>query len=463
MKALFLPLFLLVSTVLWGQVTINVTLPVNTPQGEDIYIAGSFNSWNPADLAYKLTQKPGNVYTIDIAAQTGTIKFKFTRGSWATVEATANGSFRPDREFTFGNGQTIDLTIDGWEDQKAGGNSTALSNVKVISNTFAMPQLGRTRRVLIYLPNNYAVDSPTRYPVIYMHDGQNVFDAATSFAGEWGVDETLSQLEINGDKGVIVVAIDNSSNRIAEYTPYKNSQYGGGEGDKYVDFIVQTLKPYIDANFRTLSNRQNTAIAGSSLGGVISLYAAVKYQGVFSKVGVFSPAYWINKDSLQNFITSTGYKQPLRVYTVGGKNESQSLVGDISDIENTLTQAGFDAAQRKVSIHNDGAHSEWYWKREFGSVYQWLFANTNTTSLKEIHSPTFDYKLYPNPADTQLIITLGDAQMATYKIYDVKAKLVAEGKIVGLETIDIRHLLPATYRIEVVLGKEIVNKSFVKR
>ena len=277
------------------------------------------------------------------------------------------------------------------------------------------------------------------------------------------MDETLSQLEINGDKGVIVVAIDNSSNRIAEYTPYKNSQYGGGEGDKYVDFIAQTLKPYIDANFRTLSNRQNTAIAGSSLGGLISLYAAVKYQGVFSKVGVFSPAYWINKDSLQNFITSTGYKQPLRIYTIGGKNESQSLVGDINDIENTLTQAGFDAAQRKVSIHNDGAHSEWYWKREFGSVYQWLFANTNTTSLKEIHSPTFDYKLYPNPADTQLIITLGDAQMATYRIYDVKAKLVAEGKIVGLETIDIRHLLPATYRIEVVLGKEIVNKSFVKR
>lgn len=462
MKAFFLPLFLLVNVALWAQVTINVTLPVNTPLGESIYIAGSFNSWNPIDVAYKLTQKSGNVYTIDIAAQTGTIKFKFTRGSWATVEATANGSFRPDREFTFGNGQTIDLTIEGWEDQKAGGNSTALSNVKVISNTFAMPQLGRTRRVLIYLPNNYTIDSLSHYPVIYMHDGQNVFDAATSFAGEWGVDETLSLQEINGGKGVIVVAIDNSSDRIAEYTPYQNSQYGGGEGDKYVDFIVQTLKPYIDANFRTLSNRQNTAIIGSSLGGLISLYAAVKYQDVFSKVGVFSPAYWINKDLLQNYIINTGYKQPLRIYTLGGKNESQSLVGDISDIENTLTQAGFDVTQRKVSIHNDGAHSEWYWKREFGAAYQWLFTNS-TTSLNEEYLPIFDYKLYPNPADTQLIIALGDAQMGTYKIYDTQAKLIVEGKIVGIETIDIRYLLPATYRIEVCVGKEIVNKSFVKR
>ncbi len=462
MKAFFLPLFLLVNAALWAQVTINVTLPANTPQGEDIYVAGSFNSWNPADTAYKLSPKTGNTYTIAIGAQTGTIKFKFTRGSWATVEATANGSYRPDREFTFGNGQTIDLTIDGWEDQKAGGNSTALPNVKVISNTFAMPQLGRTRRVLIYLPNNYVADSTTHYPVIYMHDGQNIFDAATSFAGEWGVDETLSQLEKNGNKGAIVVAIDNGSDRIAEYTPYKNSQYGGGEGDKYVDFIVQTLKPYIDANYKTLADRQNTAIAGSSLGGLISLYAAIKYQNVFSKVGVFSPAYWINKDSLQGFISNTGFKQPLRIYTIGGKNESQNLVGDINDVEQTLSQAGFDIAQRKVTIHNDGAHSEWYWKREFGAAYQWLFTANTATTLKAPPA-TFDYKLYPNPADTQIIITLSHAQQATYKIYNTQVKLVTEGKIEGTQIINIEDLLPATYRIEVSVGKEIVNKWFVKR
>ena len=133
-----------------------------------------------------------------------------------------------------------------------------------------------------------------------MHDGQNVFDAATSFAGEWNVDDSLSIMQMNGDSGAIVVAIDNGGQyRLDEYCPYNNPTYGGGQGDLYADFLVSTLKPAIDSAFRTRPDRLNTAIAGSSVGAYIALYAGIKYQNVFSKIGSFSPAYWF-EDSIYN-------------------------------------------------------------------------------------------------------------------------------------------------------------------
>jgi metallo-beta-lactamase class B len=145
--------------------------------------------------------------------------------------------------------------------------STATASVSILDTAFAMPQLERTRRIWLYLPPGYAA-STRRYPVLYMHDGQNLFDAATSFAGEWGVDETLDSLHALGDPGVIVVGIDNGRmKRMDEYTPWHNTRYGGGEGDAYVDFLTQTLKPYVDAHYRTLAERVHTGVAGSSMGG----------------------------------------------------------------------------------------------------------------------------------------------------------------------------------------------------
>src|SRR3712207_4115220 len=132
-----------------------------------------------------------------------------------------------------------------------------------LDTAFAMPQLGRTRRVWIYLPPDYATSSK-RYPVLYMHDGQNVFDAATSYAGEWGVDEALDSLHAAGDHGAIVVAVDNGhQQRMNEYSPWKHPQAGGGEGDGYVDFLALTLKPYVDARYRTRPDAASTGIMGS--------------------------------------------------------------------------------------------------------------------------------------------------------------------------------------------------------
>jgi len=233
-KFLGLLIGLFTSIVASAQLTIIVDkIPNNTPGNDAIYIAGDFQGWNPGDASYILTKDTSlNRYQITLAAGTGDILFKFTRGSWPKVESNANGTAIPNRSYSGAEGDTIYLQILGWEDLNGngGGQSTAASNVSILSDSFYLPQLDRYRRIWLYLPPDYG-NTNYSYPVLYMHDGQNVFDAHTSFSGEWQVDETLNALHANGDTGIIVVAIDNGQNfRIEEYTPWTNTTYGGGRG-----------------------------------------------------------------------------------------------------------------------------------------------------------------------------------------------------------------------------------------
>lgn len=369
-----LPLFLLVAVALPAQVTLRVTsVPANTPEGATIYVAGSFNSWNPAATA--LVADGNGKYSCVIAEGKGTAEFKFTRGSWATVEGNATGKYLPNRTFSFtGSAQTLNLSILSWEDTGAGSPGTAATNVQILNNAFQIPQLNRTRRIWIYLPPDYQT-STKRYPVLYMHDGQNLFDNATAFAGEWQVDETLNRLHSEGDYGAIVVGIDNGgADRINEMTPWENTQYGGGEGDKYLQFIVETLKPYIDANFRTLAKAEHTALIGSSLGGLISTYGGVKYPNVFSKIGSFSPAYWIVSSELNSWLSAAPVNlSATRLYTVAGSNESASMVAEIEKVRANLQSKGIISIEK---LDTYGQHNENYWKGEFEAAYKWLFTTT---------------------------------------------------------------------------------------
>lgn len=197
---------------------------------------------------------------------------------------------------------------------------TASPNVAVVDTAFAMPQLGRTRRIWVYLPPGYAA-SDRRYPVLYMHDGQNVFDAATSYAGEWGVDEALDSLAAAGDPGIIVVAIDNGPERIAEYSPWTHPRAGGGQGDAYVDFLANTLKPWVDARYRTRPGPQHTGIMGSSMGGLISLAAAFRMPDVFGQIGVFSPSLWFSDSAFVAARESRPSGVRPRFYFVSGGGE----------------------------------------------------------------------------------------------------------------------------------------------
>lgn len=210
MKNLFYTLFLLSFFIGMSQVTLRITsIPGNTPPSSTIYLAGSINNWNAGDANYIMQPDGLGAYQIIIPQGTGSVEYKFTRGSWPTVEGNASGGFLPNRTFTFtGSPQTISLTILSWEDLTGGGTSTAASNVQILSPNFYIPQLDRNRRIWLYLPPDYFTSSKN-YPVLYMQDGQNLFDNLTSFSGEWQVDETLNNLFNQGDYGAIVVGIDN--------------------------------------------------------------------------------------------------------------------------------------------------------------------------------------------------------------------------------------------------------------
>lgn len=392
----FLYLFLF-AKVLTAQVTIRISsLPASTPVNPTIYFASNINNWNAGDAAYTLSLVNG-AYQIIIPEATGSVQFKFTRGSWASVEGGPNCEEIANRTFTFtGSPQTLNLTIQKWKDLCG---STAASNVQILSNAFIMPQLNnRTRRIWLYLPPDYN-STAKRYPVLYMHDGQNLFDAATSFSGEWQVDETLNALHASGNYGAIVVGIDNGGGlRLNEYSPWNNPQYGGGEGAAYIDFIAQTLKPFIDANYRTLTTPENTCLFGSSMGAFISTYGAVRYPNVFGKVGSFSSAYWFALTQLTNYITtSTTNISNIRISHVAGQNESATIVSNINTITNNLFTRGVTVSNSQIKIDADGTHTEGYWRREFGAAYQWLFPNM-PTSVRNTVIAANSIRIIPNPA-----------------------------------------------------------------
>jgi alpha-amylase len=355
------------------------------PTGAAIYVAGTFNNWNPADSTCILAAEPGGAYAITLPASVrGRIEFKFTLGSWDAVEQDSAGADVGNRHFVIPDTGAALYTgiVPRWRDgsPRPRPAPTARPTVSILDTAFAMPQLeGRTRRVWLYLPPDYAT-SHQRYPVLYMHDGQNLFDAATSFAGEWGVDETLDSLHALGVPDAIVVGIDNGlQRRMDEYSPWRNARYGGGEGAAYVDFLVRTLKPYIDRHYRTLPDRLHTGIAGSSMGGLISLYAALKYPDVFGEAGVFSPALWFAPE-IYAYARRARPGPGTRIDIVTGAREGDQpelYVQGVRDMTDTLVAAGFTLGRDlRVAVRADGQHAEWFWRREFPGVYEWLFGST---------------------------------------------------------------------------------------
>ena len=250
---------------------------------------------------------------------------------------------------------------------------TATENVKIISEKFEIPQLKTTRRIWIYLPKDYET-SHKKYEVMYLQDAQNLFDDATSYAGEWQVDETLNKIFEKTGKSLIVVGIDNGGEkRIEELSPYKNAKYGGGNGDNYVKFIVETLKPFIDKNYRTKPQRKYTTIGGSSLGSLISVYAAVKYPETFGKVLAFSSAFWFNAKELNEFISSSkvNLKQQ-KYYFIQGKHEDEDMEEQTKRVIENLKSKNVKPKNIFLKIDEDGKHNEMYWRREFEGAVLWL-------------------------------------------------------------------------------------------
>jgi len=248
---------------------------------------------------------------------------------------------------------------------------TAGPTVRVFVPPLRMPQLGYARRLRVYLPPDYA-QGTRRYPVLYMFDGQNLFDDATSYAGEWGVDETMDKLARDDDFPAIVVGIDHGGElRFNELIPYPNVRFLPNLGSAFVADVVNVVKPFIDANYRTLPDREHTAILGSSLGGLSADYTLHRYSQVFAKAGVFSPSYWVSDEPF-----AIASRKPLpagsRVYLYTGGREGGESVPMLEKMA-TILRAQPDTVAVTVHVAPEAEHNETAWRAEFPRAVRWLF------------------------------------------------------------------------------------------
>lgn len=244
--------------------------------------------------------------------------------------------------------------------------STASKNVATF--TIEAPQLNTSKQIWVYLPNDYH-KSEKRYPVLYMHDAQNLFDDKTSYVGEWKVDEYLDTLKSNQ---AIVIGIEHGNNlRLDELTPFSNEKYGGGNGENYLLFIKNTLKPHVDASFKTITDSQNTTIFGSSLGGLLSFYAVIKYPDTFGKAGVFSASFWYSEEIYQ-FTENSTLNSSSKFYMLIGSMEGDDNIEYQNKMAQLLVSKGIPSKNFTNLVIEGGKHSESFWSTQFPNAFQWL-------------------------------------------------------------------------------------------
>jgi alpha-glucosidase len=295
------------------------------------------------------------------------------RGSWETEELDLKGDKIENRTYTcIGEPETVYISIQNWGPMDSMVLSTAQENVEILSEAFKISQLDRDRKIWVYLPPNYN-NSQEHYPVLYMHDAQNLFDAKTAYASEWNVDETLNSLFYETGFQMIVVGIENGGEkRLNEYSPWKNEKYGEAEGEAYVDFIVENLKPHIDKTFRTQTDSENTAIMGSSMGGLISFYATLNYPNVFGKAGIYSPSLWFSNQSYE-FAKQQSKLDSTKMFFLVGDNESDTMVSDMQKLTELMVASGFEPENITQMVVEGGQHNEKLWRDNFEETIAWLF------------------------------------------------------------------------------------------
>jgi predicted alpha/beta superfamily hydrolase len=234
------------------------------------------------------------------------------------------------------------------------------------------PELGNRRDVLVHLPPSYG-STGRRYPVVYMHDGQNLFDPDTSFGEEWAVDRTMESAGRDGLEAIVVGIPNLGEARLDEYSPWRDRRHGaGGRGAAYADFIVHTLKPMVDRDFRTLPGREGTGIAGSSMGGLISLYAFFRHPAAFGFAGVMSPALWFGGRSVFPYVAERPFT-PGRLYLDVGTNEGSEALGDVRRMRDLLARKGYRAGRDLLYVvEMGGQHNERAWARRLRRALHFL-------------------------------------------------------------------------------------------
>jgi len=360
---------------LFSQLTIIVDNATDFPDSitNKIYVAGNYNDWNPADAKSKLKWVGGKLQvTLDLSVAVSTVEFKFTGGSWEKGEVKIDGSAQPNRTCYYKPGMIITQRIESF--QQLAPHKLAVANNSIIKFNVYSPELQVTKQIRVSLPCSYAT-SNKKYPVLYMLDGQNLFDDVDAYAGEWGIDEAMDSVCAINKLPAIIVGIDHAGDlRLSEYSPYPIKKYDvKPQGDAFAAFVAITLKLKIDSMYRTLPGREYTGICGSSAGAVESMHILLKYNNVFAKAGIFSPAFWTNEDNFvyaeQANITATS-----KVYFVAGAREDDySVMKDLEQMHYILLDKKNEFIQTRYIIQGDGKHTESFWRAEFFDAFMWLY------------------------------------------------------------------------------------------
>jgi predicted alpha/beta superfamily hydrolase len=362
------------------KVTIIVDSLPDTLNTGNLFFTGSVNGWDPKNEKYIL-RKEGKSYSIRLSGiQSGTYEYKFTRGSWETVEVGTGGEYIGNRHFSIHSDTIVYCRIDGWKDGFPGmqKHHTASPRVLIPDTVFTIPALNRSRKISVYIPENYQ-DSKARYPVIYMLDGQNLFDDWSAFNAEWGVDEAADSLIKKGKPAAIIVGIDNGPQRTTEYSPYPFDTVTKTEADSFLSFIIHTIKPYIDSHLRTASSKIHTTIAGSSLGGLFSYYALLTHPDVFGNAGLFSPSFHINMPALKSLTVAQAGKAEGKVFFYIGEPEGGTYVENLKEIADELGTHSRAVIYRLIDPL--GKHDEAAWRKWFPEFYTWILSDGLNTPV----------------------------------------------------------------------------------
>jgi predicted alpha/beta superfamily hydrolase len=379
MKILAITFAIIIMTSALGSPQNKITIKVITGRmdaSSSIYITGSnsnLGDWNPS--AVKLDKVNDTTWQKTFYFTTGeTVGFKFTKGTWDTEALTYKGDVPDNYTLLVKEDSTIVYAISKWKDKTSISTQNSFKGkvTGTVKYIYRMEGNGiKPRDIIVWLPPSYNSGTAKRYPVLYMHDGQNLFDPKTaSFGVDWQLDESADSLIKSGKiNEIIIVGIYNTPDRTREYgdTPL---------GRKYMDFIVNTLKPYIDNDYRTLPDRINTATGGSSMGGLISFMLIWEHPDIFSKAACLSPALHIDEIYyIRKVEDYSGTKKPLKIYIDIGTVELESRLKPgvdemIAELKNKGYQTGTDL---EYFIDEGAAHNEAAWAKRNWRYLEFLF------------------------------------------------------------------------------------------
>lgn len=354
-------------------------LELTTPIDDErpVFVAGNFTEWHPDNANFQLTKVGLGKYQLILPRSIlnlPKIEYKYTRGGWEHTELDIFGNRAKNRTINPKKGTQHDF-VPYWRNN----GQTAYINrlmpiIEVVSEEFDMPQLATSRKISVLLPTDYYENTTKTYPVLYMHDAQNLFGEGSDY-GNWEIDKRLSLLA-NKDMGdVIVVAIEHGNEaRFLEFSPYSHPSKGKGRGMRYVNFIVRNLKPFIDTHYRTKPERNFTGIGGSSMGGLISIYAGFMHPEVFGRLMVLSPSLWVSQ---KIYFDAVEFFNPLatKLYLYGGEKESSFMIPNIEKLKQSIERQGFTTEKLEILLSTDpnGEHNEKRWGQEFPKAIEWLY------------------------------------------------------------------------------------------